>query len=196
MSEQLDDIEAKLEQERPLTARQRAFVAEYLLDLNATQAAIRAGYSAANAQAISSHLVADARIAQAIERGKAQRSKRLDIKQEDILTELSALANSRVDHYLIDDDGNVRLAPGAPDNAMAAIESIDRRKTVRESKDGDISITYDVKIKLHDKPRQLHLLGRHIGMFPNKIEVTGKNGGAIEHVTRIEQVIVDPKETP
>ncbi len=178
----------------PLTRRRAQFVAEYLIDLNATQAAIRAGFKASSAQSVSSRLLDDPSIKEAIECAQAQRAARVNIKKDDILHEVSALAMSRVDHYIIDDDGNVQLAEGAPDNAMAAVESIDRRKTVKEDKDGTITITWDVKIKLHDKPGQLKLLGRHVGLFPDKVEHTGKDGGPIETVTRIEQVIVDPPQ--
>lgn len=179
----------------PRTRRQDQFIAEYLIDLNATQAAIRAGYSPKNAQGISASLMALPHIQAAIERAQAQRLSRVKISQDDVIHEVSALALSRLDHYIVDDDGNVQLAEGAPDNAMAAIESIDRRKTIRESKDGTITVEHHVKLKLHDKPGQLKLLGRHVGLFPNKVEVTGKDGGPIDVVNRVESVIIDPKET-
>lgn len=183
------------ELEKPLSRKQAQFVAEYLVDLNATQAAIRAGYSSKTAQSQASQLLQLPNVAEAVERAKAQRSARVNIKQDDILHEVSALAMSRIDHYVVDDDGNVQLAEGAPDNALAAIESIKRRKTTRTDKESNESVTtWDVEIKLYDKPGQLKLLGRHIGLFPDKVEHTGRGGGPIETVTRIEQVIVDPKE--
>ncbi len=180
--------------EKPLNRRQQQFVCEFLIDLNATQAAVRAGYSVASAQEIGSRLLSEPNIAAAVEIARAQRQSRIEVKQDDVIHEVSALAFSRIDHYVVDDNGDVQLTAGAPENAMAAIESIDRRKTVREDKDGNITITYDVKIKLHDKPGQLKLIGRHVGLFPDKVEHTGKGGGPIDVVTRIEQVIVDPKE--
>lgn len=189
VSETPDDVKLK-----ELTPRQAAFVKEYLVDLNATQAAVRAGYSSDSAQAQSSVLMTQPHIAAAVERGKAQRAARVNVQQDEIIHELAALANSRVDHYVVDDNGNIQLAEGAPDNAMAAVKSVKRRKTIREDKAGNITIVYDVTIELHDKPGQLKLLGRHIGLFADKIEHTGRNGGPIETVTRIESVIVDPKK--
>jgi phage terminase small subunit len=54
---------------------------------------------------------------------------------------------------------------------------------ISQSKDGAL------KVKLHDKQAALVNLGRHLGMFPTKVELTGKGGGPVE-VTRIERVIV------
>lgn len=177
--------------DKPLSRKQAQFVAEYLCDLNATQAAIRAGYSAKTAQSQASQLVAMPHVAAAIERSQAQRSARVNIKQDDVLHEVSALALSRIDHYVVDDDGNVQLADGAPDNALAAVESVKRRKTTRtDPVTKETVTTWDVEIKLYDKPGQLKLLGRHVGLFPDKVEHTGANGGPIEMVTRVERVVI------
>lgn len=160
-----------------LTSRQRAFVAEYLIDLNATQAYIRAGYSTEGAQQSSSDLLLNPVVRQAVEQGKAQRLSRVNLKQDDILNEMAALATSRIDHYVITNDGQVALAEGAPDNAMAAVQSI-KRKT-RVDKDG--SVTFDVELRLWDKPAPLKLTGRHVGLYPDRVEVVGKDGGPIQH---------------
>lgn len=93
---------------------------------------------------------------------------------------MAALAMSRIDHYIVDDNGQVQLAEGAPDNAMAAIQSIKRKKTVRQDTAGNITITYDVEIRLWDKPQPLKLTGRHVGLYPDRVEHVGKGGGPIE----------------
>ena len=170
---------------------QEQFVVEYLVDFNATQAAKRAGYSDSVAILASQTLLKDSAIAAAVDRAQAQKLARVNVRADEVIHELAALAYSRVDHYLVDDNGNVKLAEGAPENAMAAVKSIKKRKTVREDKQGNITITYDVTLELHDKPGQLKLLGRHIGLFPDKVEHTGKNGGPIETaVTEVRRVIV------
>lgn len=174
-----------------LSPRKERFVAEYLIDLNATQAAVRAGYSENSAQPVSSRLMDDPAVVAMIERRQAQRASNINVTQASVINEVHTLAMSNVAHYTVDDNGDVQLAAGAPDNAMAAIESIKRRKTIREDKAGNITIVYDVEIKLHDKPGQLKLLGRHVGLFPNKVEHTGKDGGPIETVTKVERVVVD-----
>jgi phage terminase small subunit len=171
---------------RRLTPRQAAFVAEYMLDLNATKAAERAGYEPTFGPGLLRHKP----VSNAVARSLAQRELRINIKQDDVLLEMSLLANSRIDHYVVDDEGQVTLADGAPEGAMAAVQSIKRKKTVRQSRDGDLTITYDVEIRLWDKTGPLKLIGRHIGLFHDRIEVTGKDGGPIETISEVRRVIV------
>ena len=175
-----------------LNARQAAFVAEYLIDLNGTQAAIRAGYSPTSAAEVASEALRNSNVAAAIERGKAQRFARVNISADSVLNEVHALATSRVEHYEIDDFGNLRAKDDAPDNAMAAVASV--KKRIRHAKDG--SITYEVEFRLWDKPGSLKLMGKHAGVAAcfDKMEITGKDGAPIEVVSRIVRKIVDPKE--
>lgn len=178
--------------ESPFLPRQSVFIAEYLVDLNATQAAIRAGYEPESAGVVGSNLLHNPRILAAIERGKAQRIARVNMTADTVLQELSMLATSRIDHYVIDDDGQVQLAEGAPDGAMAAIQSVKRKKTIRESKDGEMFITYDVEIRLWDKPGALKLMGKHAGIAAcfDRLEITGRNGNPIETITEVRRVII------
>lgn len=177
--------------------RERAFCREYVIDFIATQAIWRAGCfnvttdeSARNA---GSRMLGRPRVLALIEVLKSQRLQRVNMTQDAVLHETSILSHSNINHYLIDDNGNVELAPGAPEGAMGAVQSIKRKKTIKEDKEGNVIITYDVELKLWDKPAPLKLMGRHVGLFPDKVEVTGAKGGPIETVTRIERVIVDPK---
>src|SRR5262245_12761322 len=150
--------------ERELTTRQAAFVQEYLVDLNATQAAIRAGYAPESANVEGSRLLTRSNVRQAIETGKAQRLSRVNTSQDSVLHELSLLAMSSVAHYVVDDDGQVQLADGAPTGAMRAVQSIRRRIRTRTDRDGNRYRTVDVEIKLWDKPMPLKLMGRHVGL--------------------------------
>ena len=113
--------------------------------------------------------------------------------QDSVLHELSFLALSSIDHYLVDESGEVRLAKGAPEGAMRAIQSIKRRTSVRTDKDGNECRIHDVEIKLWDKPTPLALMGRHVGLFPSRMEHTGKDGMPVETITRIERVIVNTR---
>jgi len=179
----------------PLNPRQKAFVHEYLIDLNGTQAAIRAGYAPGSAKETASEILTYPNVAAAIERGKAQRLSRVNMTADTVLKEMTLLSHSSVDHYYIDDEGQVRLAEGAPDGAMGAIQSIKRRTTVRtegRGEDAHVVKTYDVELRLWDKPTPLKLMGRHVGLFPDRMEHTGKGGGPIETVSRVERVVVDP----
>lgn len=181
---------ARDEELQPLTRRQALFVAEYLVDLNATQAAIRAGYSGPTANPVGGQLVHRKNIKAAIEVAQAQRLARVNMTADSVLEEMALLAKSNIEHYVIDDFGNVTLAEGAPAGAMAAIASI--KKKVRHGRDG--SITYEVDLKLWDKPTPLKLMGRHVGLFVERMEHTGKDGGPIEAVTEIRRIVVRPHE--
>lgn len=125
---------------------------------------------------------------------KAQRASRVAMTADTVLHEMSLLSHSRVDHYIISDEGQVTLAEGAPADAMAAVQSIRKRTRVIRKLVGEEyeeERIYDVELKLWDKPTPLKLMGRHVGLFPDRQEHTGKDGGPIEH-SHIERVIVDP----
>lgn len=176
--------------------REKAFAREYVLDGNGTQAVLRTGcYNVTNKSAgiQAVRLLARPHVVALIEQLSALNESRAAMTQASVLSEMALLSHSDVGHYVIDDDGQVQLTPDAPPGAMRAIKSIKRKKTVRQEKgeDGAITITYDVELTLWDKPDPLKLMGRQTGLFPNKVEVTGKNGGPIEAVTRVERVIVD-----
>ena len=168
-----------LSPDTPLNTRQRAFVAEYVQDFNATQAAIRVGYSSATAGSIAGQLLQTPKIREAIDTASAVRTARTDFKGDKVVAEMSALAHSDLSHYVIDDLGNVTLADGAPPDAMKAVQSI-KKKIKTTVKDGASTTEYDVELRLWDKPTPLKLMGRHVGLFPDKVEVTGPGGGALQ----------------
>lgn len=171
-----------------LTPRQQRFVEEYIVDLNATQAAIRAGYAEKNADVQGPALLGNLGISRAIASAKEARSKATGITAERVIEELAVLAFSDVTHYEVDDQGNVTLAEGAPRNAHRAISAIKRRITT----DPEGGVTREVELKLWDKPGPLKLAGRHVNVagFYDKVEVTGKDGGPVrfENLTTSERV--------
>ena len=82
-----------------LTPRQERYVEEYLRDLNATQAAIRAGYSARTAQEQGSRLLSNVMVAEAVARAKAERSARIGLHADRVLEELAAVAFARMPDF-------------------------------------------------------------------------------------------------
>jgi phage terminase small subunit len=168
----------------PAADRRARFVQEYLLDLNATQAAIRAGYSAKTARQQGARLLAEAAIEAAIQAAQGKRAVKTGITQERVLEELALLAFSDLEHYTVSDNGDVELAEGAPAGAMRALQAIERR--VSTDKDGNVERT--VKLKLWDKPGPLKLAGRHVGLraFMDRLEVTGKDGDPIAFTLDLE----------
>lgn len=189
-----DDSPVETSDTPPLTSlppRQQLFVQEYLIDLNATQAAIRAGYAYSSAAVTGHQLITNPNVAAHIERAKAQRLSRVNVTQESVLHEMSLLSNSCLDWFYIDDNGNVQLTPLAPEGAMGAVSSIKKRIIKKMDKDDNVFITYEVFLTLWDKPGSLKLMGKHAGLFPDKVEVTGKDGGPIE-IKTVKRTIVDP----
>lgn len=171
-----------------LEGKQDAFVAEYLKDLNVGKAAVRAGYKPSSAGSLTRNPSIVSRIIVA----KAQRAERCKMEADAVLLEMSLLSHSRINHYKIDEEGNVSLEEGAPEGAMAAIQSIKRKVTSRTDKAGETTTDVTVELKLWDKTGPLKLMGRHVGLFPDRMEHTGPGGGPIETITKIERVIVDP----
>lgn len=182
-------------EEQALTPRQAAFVQEYIVDLNGTQAAIRAGYSPATANEQAARLLAGVSVRAAVEKLKAQRLSRVNITQDSVLHEMSLLASARVDWFYVDENGELRSTELAPEGAMACVASIKKRKITKMDKDDNITVTHEVEFKLWDKPGTLKLMGRHVGLFPDRVEVTGPGGKPIETISRVERVLVEgPKQ--
>jgi len=147
-----------------MNAKQARFVEEYLKDSNATQAAIRCGYSERSAYSQGARLLKHAEVAGAISTAKEQDAREVKLTRKRVLQELKALAMSCITDYVVDDLGNVTLAPGAHPNAMAAISSIERTTKVDE----EGNRTYNVKLKFWDKPGTLKLAGQHVDLFKDR----------------------------
>lgn len=153
----------------PLTDRQQRFCEEYLVDLNATQAAIRTGYSEKTARQQGERLLSNADIQAQIQKLQAERSNRTQITADRVLAELALIGFSNVNHYSADDAGRIVLLEGAPEEAVRAVSSV--KITSRTSSRGETETK--TEIKLWDKVSALDKIGRHLGMFKDKVELTG-----------------------
>lgn len=149
-----------------LTPRQQRFIAEYLIDLNATQAAIRAGYSKRTASAVANETLRNPLIASTIKKAIDARAERTQVTADQVLAELAIIGFSDVRNYVVDGVNGVTLAPGAPDVAMRAVASMKVRRTT----DADGNETVTSEYRLWDKPSALDKIGKHLGMFVDKIE--------------------------
>jgi phage terminase small subunit len=167
-----------------LNPKQARFVQEYLIDLNATQAAIRAGYSIKTSDVQGPRLLGNVGVAAAIADGQKKLSDKTGITQQRILDELAIVAFSDIQNYvLIDNDTGAIRAKGfeeMPEGASRALQAIDEHRAIKEDADGNKVTVYDkVNFRMHDKLKALDLLGKHLGMFKERVEHSGSIGGTL-----------------
>lgn len=164
-----------------LTPKQRLFVQEYLIDLNAKQASIRAGYSPANAEFQGHQLINNPKVKQAIELAMYEREQRTKVTQDRVIEELAKIAFLNATDVINEYDASLRSGVSREDTA--AISSI-RVKRI-PTRDG---FGIEREIKLHDKIRALELLGKHLGLFNDKLNITA------DAVVRIVDDLSDSKD--
>lgn len=150
-----------------LNPRQQRFVDEYLVDLNATQAAIRAGYSKKTARQIGEQNLSKLYIAKAIQTAIDMRSERTCITQDDVIRDLCELRDINMGRK--------------PIKVMVVVKN--QREGTAEPVEVDGHVYEPAAAN-----KTLELLGRHLKMFTDKVEHTGKDGDAI----KIESLPSDP----
>jgi phage terminase small subunit len=158
-----------------LTDKQQAFVNEYLLDLNATQAAIRAGYSPATAQQMGSENLSKPVVADAIAAAMEARARRTGIDADWLLVRLAAEAQADLAD-LFGDGGNLKpVKDWPPIWRQGLVAGVD---VVR--KPGDDEPVIIDKVKLSDRIKRLELIGRHIDVqaFLDRVAVEGVDRAA------------------
>ena len=161
-----------------LTARQARFVQEYLLDLNATQAAVRAGYAPRTANREGTRLLSNAVVAAAVAAAQAKRADRVQLSQDEVLAELRDVLRSDVRDFEVADSGMLTLRPQAPDRAWRAVQSVKHKITTRTL--GHATETdRDIEIRLWSKTDAIRLAMQHLGMLVEKHEHTGKDGAPL-----------------
>ncbi|MFP6783691.1 terminase small subunit [Pseudomonas sp. FW306-2-2C-D06B] len=206
-----------------LTAKQQRFVDEYLIDLNATQAAIRAGYSPKTADQQASRLLTNVKVRQYLAQRQGERAERTSITQDMVLRELAKIGFSDIRKIVRWGETMVRMVDGeeecaedlVPYHGLALIDSTeiddDTAGAIAEVSQGKEGL----KVKLHDKKGALVDIGRHLGMFVpaghadldaelKKLEIEKKraeikrleDGGGDEGITpqRVEVVVRDARK--
>lgn len=161
-----------------LTRKQKAFVDEYLIDLNATQAAIRAGYSPDTAKDIGCENLAKPNIKAHIDKAMAERSRRTGVNADRVVMELAKIAF--VNATDVFDPATAKLIPGVNADDTAAIQSVKVKHTETANGSG-----VEREIKLADKLKALELIGRHLGMFKDRVELSGLN----DEKTKLDDLI-------
>lgn len=166
-----------------MTARQQLFCEEYLTDLNATQAAIRAGYSEKYAHTNAAKLLQNTTIKEYIEKRKKDRIKRTEITQDAVLQEIALVAFAVATDYAkvvereatVEVDGNIIPLLDAEGNPVKyrTVEPVLTEELTEEQKRALAVIKKGrdgFEIKPHDKMKALEMLGRHLGLWDKKPE--------------------------
>lgn len=152
-----------------LTPKQRMFVKEYLIDLNATQAAVRAGYSEKTATAQSSRLLTNVNVSDAIQEAMRNRAERTEITADMVLRELGKIGFADI-RKLFTETGILRPINELDDDTAACLSSVEI--TTRKVRGGDDDETEEVsKVRMWDKRAALVDIGKHLGMFNERSPV-------------------------
>jgi len=144
-----------------MTPKQKLFIQEYIVDWNATQAALRSGYSGKTAFRIGAENMQKPVIREAIEFAIKERSERTQLKADSVLKELSHIVFFNIKR-IFTVDGRLKSLNEIEEADAAAISSME----VVEKMDGDMIVKV-TKIKLHDKNKAIDSALRHLGMYNN-----------------------------
>lgn len=189
-----------------LNPKQLRFCEEYIVDLNATQAAIRAGYSEKTAGQIGEQNLKKLEIQEKITELQQARSKRTEITSDMVLKELAKVGFSKITNYLkvseafVDvpvedpfDEGNGDDDDGLPKvtekRFFKMVEIFETEKMPEEVIPAIASIKQGpkgIELKLHDKVKSLELIGKHLGMFPTHVDVTSKGESVVPKVPAVQ----------
>lgn len=163
-----------------LTPKQERFVQEYLVDLNATAAAKRAGYSDKTACEQAARLLANVKIQTAIQKAKKARQERTEITQDMVIRELAKLGFFDI-RKMFDKEGKPLEISQLDDDTAAALVGLDVQDVYEFNGDEKVFIGYVKKYKMADKIRALELLGKHVGAFERR---ESKGDGALADLIR------------
>lgn len=160
-----------------MTDKQKRFCEEYLVDLNATQAAIRAGYSPKTANEQGARLLTNVSVRARIDAAMAAQSKRTGVTADRVVRELARIGFVNPTDVINTDRVTVKRSASRDDTAAIASVKVKTSKT-------DQGSTVEREIKFQDKNKSLELLGRHLGMFNDKLNVTAE--GAVKIIDDIK----------
>lgn len=151
-----------------LTPKQAQFVREYLIDLNATQAAIRAGYSKRTANEQGARLLAKASVKAAVAEASKKTATKLELKAERVLQAISEIAFGDI-RKMFDENGALKRPAEWDDETAASVAGLEVVTVSR----GEGEVEHVAKIKRADRLRALDMLARHHSLYNDKLEVTG-----------------------
>jgi len=157
----------KVIKESDLSEKQIIFAKEYLVCMNATESAIKAGYSKKTAHSQGCRLLKNVKVKSYVEQCLQERASKLDITPNRILEELGSIAFFNINNIF--DGDRIKSINELPKEVARAISSIKLRK---EKIDGDDIPSEVMEIKANDKLKAIEMLMRYLGMF----EIDNKQG--------------------
>lgn len=163
-----------------MTPKQHRFIEEYLVDLNATEAAKRAGYSAKTAHSVGHENLRKPEIAAAVAEAQKKRGDRTEVTADRVLAELGRIGFSDL-RQCFTKAGHLRNPEDWPDSVATAVASVEvvTRPGAEVDENGRREIEYVHKIRLWDKNSALEKIAKHLGMFVERHEHTGKDGAPL-----------------
>lgn len=161
-------------EERKLNTRQMRFLDAYFLNPNATQAAITAGYSKKTAGQQGHDLLKHPEICRILKEKTQESAAKLDVSAEKVLKELNGFAHSDIKDAFNEADGTLKRLSDMPEGLRKSIKSIKFTELFEGASGEKFCAGRIVDIAFWDKPKGLELIGKHLKMFTEKIEVSGK----------------------
>lgn len=176
-----------------LTAKQIRFVEEYILDLNATQAAIRAGYSRKGADTTGPRLLGDPRIVAAIDARKAARSERTEINADWVLKRLVEEAEADLAD-LYDEHNKLKpISAWPPIWRQGLVAGVETEQLFEGSGEDRVQVGVVKKVRLSDRIKRIELIGKHIAVkaFEDQVNVKGLDNLAerLERAIRRQEMV-------
>ena len=147
-----------------LTDKQKRFCEEYLIDMNGTQAAIRAGYSKKTAHVQASQTLSISKVQEYLQELRSEQQERVRVDADRVLQELCAIAFSKITDVVNIEQFDISFRDDIVPGAQAAIQSMVMIKSSHESNQGANS-TERIQLKMHGKLGALKELGNHLGLF-------------------------------
>jgi phage terminase small subunit len=164
-----------------LTHLQRRFCAEYVIDMNATQAAIRAGYSEKTAYSSGQRLLKSVEIQAGLAEWQRKMASDLEITPKRVLKEWAGIAFGNIDDFT-DDEGRIDLSKAT--RAQKATISEITTETYVEGHGEDAETVKRVKLKFHSKTQSLDALSKHLGLFETDNKQKGVDVDALRELIR------------
>lgn len=168
-----------VDKETGMTDKMVRFCQEYVIDLNATQAAIRSGYSESTARQIGGENLTKPAIKKYVQNLMDVRARRLQITADEVLVRLDKMSRASVKDLFDGADKPLRVSEWDDDFAQA-VNGIKFTKQRSPDSEAENPIYDDVvDVKLVDKKGVTELLGKHLKLFTDKVEHSGEIDGEV-----------------